>query len=559
MSRGRQIVSGELHYPRIPPEYWSARLRMARAMGLNAISTYVFWNCHEPSPGVFDFADGYDVAQFVRLAQEHGLGVILRPGPYVCAEWDLGGLPAWLLAGDRVALRTTDPRYLEPVRRWMCRLGEELAPLQRTRGGPIFAVQLENEYGAFGSDDAYLRALRQILREAGFEAPLFTIDQPRDLRAGSLPDVPAAVTFAPGDPDASFAALRALRPDAPLLCGEYWAGWFDHWGEPHADLDAERQAADLEWMLAAGASVNVYMLHGGTNFGFFNGANAFEPHPYQPTTSSYDYQAAIDEAGRPTQKYYAFREIITRITGAVPPEVPQVPPIADAGTFELFESVPLAQTLPAPELCAGVANMEHFGQAFGYILYRTGIDAYGPRVLHIEQLKDYAVVCLDGVPCGTLDRRLGESELTIECTGHATLDILVENGGRINYGPQLPFERKGAAGVSLDGLPLGNWRIYPLPFERLPERGYAKGCAASPAFYRGYFELERPGDVFLDVSDLRKGVLWVNGRNAGRFWEIGPQRSLYVPGPWLRSGRNVVAALELFGRTAPPRLRGTGR
>jgi beta-galactosidase len=238
---------------------------MARAMGLNAISTYVFWNRHEQYEGRYEFDGENDVAQFIHLAQEHGLDVILRPGPYVCAEWDFGGLPAWLLKDGPIAVRTTDERFMEPVRRWLKRLGEELAPLQRAHGGPIVAVQLENEYGAFGTDRGYLAQLRASLEDAGFkESPMFTIDQPGDLANGAVDDLPIAVTFAPGDPGSQFASVHALRPGVPLLCGEYWAGWFDHWGEPHARLDDAQQARDLQWMLAQGVSVNMYMFHGGT-------------------------------------------------------------------------------------------------------------------------------------------------------------------------------------------------------------------------------------------------------------------------------------------------------
>ena len=552
-----RILSGEIHYPRVPPEYWGARLALAKAMGLSAVSTYVFWNRHERVPGVYDFADGNDVAQFIRLAQQHELGVILRPGPYVCAEWEFGGLPAWLLKDGEIPIRSTDERFLAPARRWLLRLGEELAPLLRRRGGPIIAVQLENEYGAFGSDAAYLRAIRSILDEAGFgSAPLYTIDQPDDLARGALEDLPIAATFAPGDPGAQFARLHALRPGSPLLCGEYWAGWFDHWGEQHARLDDAEQVRDLEWMLSQGVSLNVYMLHGGTNFGFWNGANAFEPHPYQPTTSSYDYQAAIDEAGRPTEKYHRFRETIARCTGIAPRAVPEVAAPVAVEPFVLGESLPLASALPDPVRSEWALPMEALGQDFGYILYRTSLPGSGRAMLRLDA-RDYAVVSVDGRIIGYVDRRLGEDALEIECRRGSQLDILVENGGRINYGPKMSGERKGIIGeVLLDGMPLRDWSIYRLPLETPPSAAYEAGAAAEPAFYRGSFTVAEPGDTFLDVSSLRKGAVWVNGRNAGRVWEIGPQRSLYVPAPWLQAGRNEVIALELFAREAPPRLSG---
>jgi beta-galactosidase len=303
----RQIVCGEMHYPRIPREYWRARLELAFAMGLDAISTYVFWNLHEPQPETYDFSGANDVAAFVREAASCGLGVVLRPGPYVCAEWDLGGLPSWLLAQPAIALRTTDPSYMVPVRRWLRRLGSELAPLQRANGGPIVAVQLENEYGAFGEDAAYLRSLRGALDDAGFAAsPYYTIDQPGDLARGALDGVPIATTFGVGDGEKTIAAARAVRPDERPIVGEYWAGWFDHWGDVHARCDDAEQTRELAWLLAEGCSVNVYMLHGGTNFAFTSGANLSEDRPYEPVTTSYDYLAAIDESGRPTPKFFAF-------------------------------------------------------------------------------------------------------------------------------------------------------------------------------------------------------------------------------------------------------------
>jgi beta-galactosidase len=554
-----RVLSGEMHYARIPCEYWNARLEMARAMGVNTISTYVFWNRHERTPDSYDFTGENDIAHFIRLAQRNELHVILRPGPYVCAEWDFGGLPAWLLRDGTIPLRTADPRFLQPVRRWLSRLGKELAPLQDARGGPIVAVQLENEYGAYGSDRAYLEALREVLREAGFtESPLFTIDQPGDLARGALEGVAAAVTFAPGDPGAQFAELRKLRPDAPLLCGEYWAGWFDHWGEPRSELDEEQQIRDLEWMLAQGASLNVYMLHGGTNFGFWNGANAFDPHPYQPTVSSYDYQAAIDEAGRPTGKYHRFREIVARATGVQPPAVPAPVRTMEIAEFELSEALPLLDALPQPVVSERPVTMEALGQDYGYIMYRTVMPHCGAGILRIEGMHDYAVIAVEGSIAGHLDRRLGETQLEIIAPRDgAVLDVVIENGGRINYGSKLATERKGIVGsVYFDGKELMNWQIFALPFERPPGAGFLRHDARGPSFFRGTFCMDEPADTFVDVRDVRKGALWINGRCAGRIWEIGPQRSLYVPAPWLRSGENEAVVLEFFERESPPRLRG---
>jgi len=555
----RRVISGELHYPRIPRGYWRDRLRMARAMGLDTVSTYVFWNRHELEPGKYDFSDDNDVAAFVRLAQEEDLDVILRPGPYVCAEWDFGSLPWWLLK-SRVPIRSTHESYMRPVRAWLLRLGRELAPLQRALGGPIVAVQLENEYGAFASDRAYLRALRSAIADAGFaESPLFTIDQPAHLASGSLDELPIAATFAPGDPAKEFEHVRRLRSQAPLLCGEYWAGWFDHWGEPHHVLDAAQQERDLRWMLREGCSVNIYMFHGGTNFGFWNGANSSETSPYLPTTTSYDYDAALDEAGRPTAKYFLFRDAIAGETRAAPPPIPPAPRTASSAPFELHESCALlCSNLGEPVHSERLLSMEDLNQGYGFVLYRARVDGPFDALLEIEGLRDYAIVALDGIVAGHLDRRLGQTTVRLSCSSAKTqLDILVENCGRINYGPDMPFERKGITGaVRLEGREVLGWQMHSLPFAHLDGFVFSPGAQAGPAFYRGTMNVSEPADTFLDVSDLGKGVLFVNGKNAGRFWNIGPQRSLYVPGLWLRGGSNDVIAFDLYAHERCPRLRG---
>lgn len=558
MTCERQIISGELHYARIPREYWQARLRMAAALGINAISTYVFWNCHERTPQEFDFSAGNDVAAFIQCAQSEGLDVILRPGPYVCAEWDFGGLPAWLLRDNDCRVRTSDERFMAPVRRWFTRLGRELAGLQRANGGPVIAVQLENEYGAFGRDPEYLRGVRSALEDAGFKkSPFFTIDQPDDLAAGNLPDVPIATTFAPGDPAVHLSRIRDLRPGAPLLCGEYWAGWFDHWGEKHVQLDDEQQIVDLEWMLNRGASVNIYMLHGGTNFGFSNGANSGERRPYQPTTTSYDYGAVIDESGRPAPKYRGFREAIARASGRTPPPVPNVEPCISIAEFSLSEYARLTDLLGDPVRSEHPLTMEQLDQNFGFVLYRTRLSAHASGELCIERLRDFATVLIDGRIAGWLDRRKDERAMQLDAQSGAILDILVENCGRINYGPDFANDRKGIDGrVTLDGFTLTQWEMYRLTMDSLDALRFSRDTSAAPCFYKGTFNIAQPRDTFLDVRDLGKGVLWVNGCNLGRFWNIGPQRSLYVPGPWLREGENDVVVFDVLERHSQPRLRG---
>ncbi|HKF53594.1 MAG TPA: glycoside hydrolase family 35 protein [Candidatus Acidoferrales bacterium] len=542
-----QIISGEMHYARIPRAYWRDRLRKARAMGLNTISTYVFWNLHEPTQGTYDFSGQLDVAEFIREAQQEGLYVILRPGPYVCSEWDLGGLPSWLLANPKIELRSNQEAFLQPAGEWLKRLGRELAPLQITRGGPIIAVQVENEYGSLGSDSAYMLRIRDLIEEAGFDgAILYTADGPAELREGTLPNLPAAVNFGPGYVEQAFAALRKFRLNGPLMSGEYWDGWFDHWGEVHNVTDGKQQAQDLDWMLSRGYSVNLYMFEGGASFGFMAGANY--GNAYEPDTTSYDYDAPLDEAGRPTSKYFLLRDVILRhLNGAALPPVPNPIPVIEIPAFKLTESAPLWKSLGQPIESARPETMEEIGQAYGYILYRTRVDGPAKGNLVVNEVRDYATVFLDGRQVGTLDRRLNQSSISVDLpAGTSTLDILVENLGRINFGPQLREDRKGITqSVMLDGHELHGWKIYPLLMNDPDSLDFSKSVAAAPAFYRGTFHLNRTGYTFLDVSALGMGAAWVNGHNLGRFWNIGPQQTLYVPGIWLKKGKNDVIVFDI--------------
>ena len=472
-----RVISGEMHYPRIPREYWRARLKMARAMGLNAITTYVFWNEHEPAPGVYDFSGNNDVAEFVREAQQEGLWVILRPGPYVCAEWEFGGYPAWLEKDPAIVVRSSDPKYMEPATRWIKRLGMELAPLQIGNGGPIVLVQVENEYGSFGSDHGYMEANKQALLDAGFtKAQLYTADGPKDIANGSLPELPVGINFDgshAGSAEGSFLGLKQVRPDGPMFASEFWAGWFDHWGGPHAHTSTATQAANLQWILDQGYSVSIYMFHGGTDFGWMNGANSSDAKPteYEPDVTSYDYDAALDESGRPTAKYFVFRDVIAKATGVTPPPVPEVAAPIRVAPFKLAESISLWSTLSKPIESSTPLTMEDVGQAYGYILYRAQTLVAGKSIeLAMDTPHDYASIYAAGALAGTLDRRLGETKLTIPAAelAHTAavlhLDILVENTGRINYSKQLRRERKGLGQfVSVNGEPINGWLIYPLP------------------------------------------------------------------------------------------------
>jgi beta-galactosidase len=369
--RKLQIISGEMHYTRVPRAYWRDRFRKARAMGLNTISTYVFWNVHEPTPGVYDFAGQNDVAEFVREAGQEGLHVILRPGPYVCAEWDLGGYPAWLLADSAMVLRSTHPHFTAPAARWLDRLGRELAPLLSSHGGPIMAVQVENEYGSFDQDKAYMAWQLGALRHAGFNGVLlYTADGAAQLPNGTLPELPAVVNFGSGGAESAFARLARFRPKGPRMSGEYWAGWFDQWGQKHHTTNASREARELAWMLDRGYSVNLYMFHGGTTFGFMNGAN-IDGGTYHPQTTSYDYDAPLDESGRVTPKYSAFREVIAKHVHGTLPVVPVSAAAIAVPEFAMTQSAALFTRLPKPVRADHPRSMESMGQSYGYLLYRS--------------------------------------------------------------------------------------------------------------------------------------------------------------------------------------------
>ena len=543
-----RLLSGELHYPRIPRAYWRDRLKKAKALGLNAVTVYIFWNMHEPQPGAYDFTGNNDVAEFLREAQQEGLYVILRPGPYACAEWDLGGYPAWLLKDHGMVLRSSTASYMAAASRWMKRLGQELAPLQASHGGPIIAVQVENEYGSFGDDHAYMEQIHQLVVDAGFTSTLlYTGDGADELVKGTLPELPAGIDFGTGDADRSIKMFRKFRPTAPVYVAEYWDGWFDHWGEKHQLTDAAKQEFDVRSMLSEGASLSLYMLYGGTSFGWMNGANT-DGKNYQPDVSSYDYDAPIDESGRPRPKYFALRKVIAEATGVTPPPVPESAPLITIAPIELKEAQPLWATLPHPIVSATPLSMEDIDQAYGYILYRTTITGTGPTQLEIDEVHSYARVFLDGKPAGKLDRRLNQKTLDLDVSGKHQLDILVENTGRINFTTAIRGERAGITkDVLLGGNVLTGWQIYPLPFTTLPPGGYFTKSCTGPCIYRAGFKVEVPGDTYLNTEKLGKGVLWVNGHLLGRFWNVGPMGSLFLPGAWLQPGENTLVVMDLNG------------
>jgi len=545
-----QVISGEMHYARIPRAYWRDRLRMAKAMGLNAITTYVFWNVHEPRPGVFDFSGNLDIAEFIREAQQEGLYVILRPGPYACAEWEFGGFPSWLLKDPNMVVRSTNPQFLAAARTWLLRLGKEVAPLQIGNGGPIVLVQVENEYGSYGDDHAYMEDIHHDLVDAGFtQAQLYTADGPEEVPRGSLPELPVGINFGPGESQKGFATLKKLRPNGPFFNSEYWDGWFDHWGAPHAHTNTQQQASDLDWTLRQGYSISIYMFHGGTSFGWMNGANC-DGKTYEPDVTSYDYDAALDESGRPTPKFYAFRDVIARDTGAKLPPVPTPPPVTTLPAFTLDRSASLWENLPKLVHSDQPLAMEQMDQAYGYILYRTTVSGPISGDLAIGALHDYAEVYVDGRLAGTIDRRLNQNSLPLAINAaHARLGILVENTGRVNFGSALPGERVGLLqGVTLAGKPLTGWDNYSLPMLTPDTLAFAARPCTGACFYTASFTLSHPADTFLSTGALGKGEVWINGKPLGRFWHIGPQKALFLPAPWLKAGANQVVVFDLEGQ-----------
>jgi beta-galactosidase len=544
-----QIRSGEMHYARVPREYWRDRFRKMKAMGLNTVCTYSFWNLHEPEPGKFDFSGNNDVAEFIREAQREGLWVLLRPGPYSCAEWEWGGFPYWLARTPGIKVRSTDPHFLSAARGYLRALGHQLAKLQINHGGPILMVQVENEYGSFGHDMVYKTDIMNALRSGGFDGLLYTADGPTEsmLSGGTLPNVLPTVNF--GDnPAGAFQELEKFRPGVPRMCGEFYPGWFDSWGKPHAHTSTEALAKDIETMEREGASYSLYMVHGGTTFGFMNGANWYDE-SYWPQTTSYDYSTTIDEAGRPTDKFWAFRKVVQShlAPGETLPDLPPAIPSIEVPSFNLRTTGSLFDLLDRPISSHEPMRFEQLGQAYGFVLYRTTLPRPLKGRLVLDDLQDRALVFIDGGLVATLYRGRQPDTVEVDAPAGSRLDILVENCGRINYGPKLLDEHKGIGRVHVDGSELTGWLMFRLPFDTVPSPNVEQHTTGPgvPTLFTGEFNLAETGDTFLDMRGWGKGVVWVNGHCLGRYWHIGPQQTLYVPGPWLKAGHNSVAVWEL--------------
>ncbi len=565
-----EIRSGEMHFARIPEPYWRQRLEMLKAMGMNAVATYVFWNYHETAPGVWDFQTGNrNIAEFIRTAQELGLLVILRPGPYACAEWDFGGLPWWLQKNKNLEIRTDNPAYLDSCRIYIDKLAEQVKDLQVTHGGPVIMVQVENEYGSFVEQrqiplpdaHAYTIALKKDLREAGIDVPLFTADGDWLFKGGYVEGaLPAA--NGEGKIDRLKKTVNEFHGgQGPYMVAEFYPGWLDHWGEPFQQVNTGEVVKQLTAYLDAGVSFNFYMAHGGTNFGFTSGANYDKGHPIQPDITSYDYDAPISEAGWPTPKYFAIRNTIKKYIKDTLPTIPEkirvITPSAAAidRSVDLFDIIRSNEPLKGPGPFKGSTPLS-FGdldQDGGYVLYRRVFPESISGTLSIPGLRDYAQVYVNGKMIAVLNRMDSIFTCPIEIPADGRLDIFVENLGRINYGAEMVHNRKGIVGpVRIDNNEItGNWEMYPLPFSYPADlKGFTNsGKTGQPAIYEANFQLTETGDTFLDMQDWGKGIVFVNGHNLGRYWNIGPQQTLYLPGCWLKAGENKVQVFEEMNTT----------
>ena len=558
------VKAAELHYARIPREYWDHRIKMCKALGMNAICAYVFWNYHEPQPGVWDFSGNHDLAAFMELCKKNGMWVIVRPGPYVCAEWEMGGLPWWLLKDRSIKLRTLDEKFMKPAVAFENKVAEVLAPYRLENGGNIIMVQVENEYGSYAKDKPYVSAMRDALRAAGWDkTTLFQCDWSSNFTDNALDDLVWTMNFGTGaNVLDQFKKLGELRPNAPRMCSEYWSGWFDGWGRAHETRPATDMVKGISTMLDNGISFSLYMTHGGTSFGWWAGANNTG---FAPDCTSYDYDAPIDEQGAATEKYYQLRELLQKHSDVKLPAVPKPLPIISIPEVKFEEMALLfrAGNMPQAIKSHDALPVEQYNQGYGNVLYTTTLPALkAGAYLRISDMCDYAIVTIDGNKVGELYRGNGyETTLQIknEVKAGAQLEIFIEVMGRINYS-KLIHDPKGITDkvevFTTDGkndltYNLKDWNVYLYPYDLdYNDMSYIPTAIGDqPAYYRATFNLKKTGDTYLDMRTWGKGLVWVNGHCIGRFWEVGPQQTLYLPGCWLKKGKNEIVVLDVTGPT----------
>jgi beta-galactosidase len=546
-----QIISGEMHPARIPKMYWRHRIQMAKAMGCNTIAAYVFWNYIEEKEGVFDWkSENRDIAEFVRICKEENMWVLFRPGPYVCGEWDFGGFPPYLLSIPDIRLRCLDPRYMAAVTKYVAEISKQIKPLLITNGGPVIMVQIENEYGSYGNDRDYLKALKKLWLDNGIDVPFYTADGPTPfmMEAGTVEG--AAIGLDSGSSDADFEQAARQNPNVPAFSAESYPGWLTHWKEKYQKPDKANILKEVTYLMEHKRSFNLYVIHGGTNFGFNAGANAFTPRQFQPDITSYDYDAPINERGEPTEKYMALRTLIAKYTGNKLLKIPKPTAVTVVPSFRMQPFTSIWNVLPQAIKSPQVKTMESMGQYKGFIVYRTKLIGRKSGELTITEPHDYALVLLNGKLVDTIFRDGGKWTVKLPVTDvkDPVLEILVENMGHINFA-QYMIDRKGITDrVALEGMTLFNWEIFNLPMDdkfvsQLKSAGQTD--LHDGVFFKGNFELKAAADTYLDLSKFKKGVIWVNGHNLGRYWNVGPQFHLYCPANWLKKGNNEVMVLDL--------------
>ena len=560
------VKAAEVHYPRIPRPYWEHRIQMCKALGMNTVCIYVFWNIHEQKEGQFDFTGNNDVAEFCRIAQKNGMYVIVRPGPYVCAEWEMGGLPWWLLKKKDIKLRERDPYFMERVKIFEQKVGEQLAPLTIQNGGPIIMIQVENEYGSYGEDKPYVSEIRDCLRSIyGKELSLFQCDWSSNFEKNGLDDLTWTMNFGTGaNINDQFRRLGELRPNAPQMCSEFWSGWFDKWGARHETRPAKDMVEGMDEMLSKGISFSLYMTHGGTSFGHWAGANS---PGFAPDVTSYDYDAPINEYGHATPKFWELRKMMAKYNdGKKLPAVPKSPmPIITIPKFELktFAELLLA---PGKEDRGALKTFEEMDMGWGMMLYSTTLPDILTQSVLTAEMHDFAQVFIDGEYIGKVDRVKNEKSLTLPPVKKGQkLLILVEGMGRINFGRAIK-DFKGIIGDVTISAEVDNNEVTWKPREwwqcatddsyetavntlRLTANSNINKATekSKRGYYRGYFNLKKVGDTFLNFETWGKGQVWVNGHAMGRIWSIGPQQTLYVPGCWLKKGKNEIIVLDIVG------------